>query len=149
MAETGLSLEVVGRLGLITLDRPKALNALTMEMIQALDPALVAWAEDPTVAAVAIRGAGERAFCAGGDVMAIWRAGQAGEPLTADFFRAEYSLNHRIATFTKPFVALIDGVTMGGGVGVSVHGSHRIAGDKTLFAMPECGIGLFPDVGRK
>jgi enoyl-CoA hydratase len=133
--------------GFITLNRPKALNALTLPMIRAVSPQLADWQEDDRVKAVVIRGAGERAFCAGGDVRAVWQAGKDGDPLTQVFFREEYHLNRLIHVFAKPYVALIDGITMGGGVGVSVHGSHRVAGDRTLLAMPEVGIGLFPDVG--
>ena len=133
--------------GTITLNRPKALNALTLDMIHRISPQLAAWQEDSTVKAVVIRGAGERAFCAGGDVRAVWEAGRQGDRMTEDFFREEYRLNRLIHTFAKPYVALIDGITMGGGVGLSVHGSHRIAGDRTMLAMPEVGIGLFPDVG--
>ncbi len=142
-----LLFEVRNGTGFITLKRPKALNALTLPMIHELTPLLMAWQEDPAVKVVVIRGAGDRAFCAGGDVRAIWDAGRAGERLTDDFFRAEYTLNRLVHVFAKPYVALIDGVTMGGGVGLSVHGSHRVAGDRTLLAMPEVGIGLFPDVG--
>lgn len=142
-----------GSLGLITLNRPKALNALTLEMIRAIDPVLTGWAADPAIQAVVIRGAGDRAFCAGGDVRAVYEAGRsniekAGPPgLTSDFFREEYLLNRRIRRFPKPFVALIDGIVMGGGIGLSVHGSHRVCTERTLAAMPETGIGLFPDVG--
>ncbi|MEQ9812563.1 MAG: enoyl-CoA hydratase/isomerase family protein [Azospirillaceae bacterium] len=142
-----------GRLGLITLNRPKALNALNLPMIEAMAPQLAAWADDDGVAAVAIRGAGEKAFCAGGDVRAVWEAGMArkrGEPagtLTADFFREEYRLNHLIHTYPKPYVALVDGISMGGGMGLSMHGSHRVVSERLMFAMPETGIGLFPDVG--
>ncbi|ACI98752.1 enoyl-CoA hydratase/isomerase family protein [Rhodospirillum centenum] len=145
--------ETRGPLGLVTLNRPKALNALTLGMIRVLDPQLQAWARDPAVTAVLIRGAGDRAFCAGGDVRAVhddglaWKKGESDGALTRDFFREEYILNHRIKRFPKPFVALLDGITMGGGVGLSVHGSHRVVTEKTLFAMPETGIGLFPDVG--
>lgn len=136
-----------GGLGLVTLERPKALNALTLPMCTALDEQLEAWSRDAAIRTIAIEGEGERAFCAGGDVRTIWEAGRRGDPLTADFFRAEYRLNRRIRTCGKPYVALIDGITMGGGVGVSVHGSHRIASERTMIAMPETGIGLFPDVG--
>jgi enoyl-CoA hydratase len=136
-----------GGLGVITLNRPRALNALTLAMIAAMDRRLAAWAADPAIAAVVIRGAGERAFCAGGDVRAIWQARRDGDPLTRDFFHAEYRLNRRIKVFPKPYVALIDGIAMGGGVGVSVHGSHRVATERTVVAMPETRIGIFPDVG--
>jgi len=145
--EADILFEVRGGLGVVTLNRPKALNALTLEMCTAFDRQLAAWAGDPAVRAVVVEGRGERAFCAGGDVRAVWRAGKDGEPLTADFFRVEYRLNRRIKTFAKPYIALIDGVTMGGGVGISVHGPFRVASERTLFAMPETSIGLFPDVG--
>lgn len=145
--EPEILFEKSGHAGLITLNRPKALNALTLEMIRALQPRLDEWAADPSVGAVAIRGAGEKAFCAGGDVRAIWQAGKEGGALTREFFYDEYRLNRTIHHFPKPFVALIDGVCMGGGVGLSVHGSHRVAGGRTLLAMPETAIGLFPDVG--
>ncbi len=132
----------------VVLNRPKALNALSFEMAKRFDARLAAWAEDPTVRLVVIEGAGERAFCAGGDIRELYQSmGDPASTLAADFYRVEYRLNHRIFAFRKPYVALIDGVVMGGGVGVSVHGSHRVVGDKLLFAMPETGIGLFPDVG--
>ncbi len=137
-----------GPLALITLNRPKALNALTLEMMTALDPRLDAWEADPSVAAVVIRGAGERAFCAGGDIRALYDSRAEGNrAYRADFYREEYTQNRRIFRFKKPYLALVDGIAMGGGVGLSVHGSHRVATERTLFAMPETGIGLFPDVG--
>ncbi|MBB6250246.1 enoyl-CoA hydratase/isomerase family protein [Nitrospirillum iridis] len=144
---------VRGAIGHILLNRPKALNALTLDMIRAIDPQLAAWARDPAVKAVVIQGAGDRAFCAGGDVRAVWDSGKAllrGEgdgAVARDFFREEYRLNRRIKRYPKPYVALLDGITMGGGVGLSVHGSHRVTTEKTMLAMPETGIGLFPDVG--
>ena len=137
-----------GGLGLITLNRPKALNALTLEMIGEMHPRLDAWAADPSVKAVAVQGAGDRAFCAGGDILHIYHGREDGRnPFGEAFFRAEYALNRRVKTYPKPYVALMDGVTMGGGVGLSVHGSHRVVSERCLFAMPETGIGLFPDVG--
>ncbi len=145
--------EVRGPIGLITLNRPKALNALTLGMIRTIDPVLKSWAADPGVKAVVIRGAGDRAFCAGGDVRAVYddglamKRGEGDGALTRDFFREEYRLNRRIKRFPKPFIAILDGITMGGGVGLSIHGSHRVTTEKTLFAMPETAIGLFPDVG--
>ncbi|HYC03257.1 MAG TPA: enoyl-CoA hydratase/isomerase family protein [Azospirillaceae bacterium] len=145
--------EVRGGIGLITLNRPKALNALTLEMIRHIHPKLDQWAVDPGVKVVVIRGAGDRAFCAGGDIRAIydaglaWKRGEGDASAAHDFFRGEYRLNRRIKTFPKPYVALLDGIFMGGGVGLSVHGSHRVVTPKSLFAMPETGIGLFPDVG--
>lgn len=142
-----IAFERRGGLGVVILNRPQALNALTLPMCTALDEQLEAWARDRTVQVILIKGEGDRAFCAGGDVRAIWEAGRRGDPLTADFFRAEYRLNRRIRTCPKPYIALIDGITMGGGVGVSIHGSHRVASERTVIAMPETGIGLFPDVG--
>jgi enoyl-CoA hydratase len=139
--------DVRGRTGVIALNRPRALNSLTLGMVEAMDARLTAWATDPRVDAVVVRGEGGRAFCAGGDVRAVWQAGKDGDPLTRDFFRAEYRLNRRIKVFRKPYVALIDGITMGGGVGISVHGSERVATERTIFAMPETRIGLFPDIG--
>ncbi len=140
--------EASGGVGLVTLNRPQALNALTLGMVRALDKQLRAWMGDPNVRCVLIQGAGDRAFCAGGDIRALYDSGKSKSgTLTADFYREEYRLNRLIKRYPKPYVALIDGVVMGGGVGVSVHGSHRIATERTLFAMPETGIGLFPDVG--
>jgi enoyl-CoA hydratase len=136
-----------GAVGLATLNRPAALNALTLGMVRAYARQLDRWEKDEALGAVVLRGAGGRAFCAGGDVLAIHDAGRAGDRMTRDFFREEYALDYRISRLRVPHVALIDGVTMGGGVGLSVHGSHRVATEKTLFAMPETGIGLFPDVG--
>ena len=136
-----------GDLAEVILTRPKALNALTKNMIDLFDPYLVAWASNPAVKAVAISGDGDKAFCAGGDVRSVWDSGRDGGDLTRSFFQAEYTLNRRIRTFPKPYIALVDGITMGGGVGVSVHGDIRIAGDRTMMAMPEMGIGFFTDVG--
>lgn len=136
-----------GAIGLITLNRPKALNALTHAMCVEMKPQLDAWAGDATVRSVVIRGAGERAFCAGGDIRALYESGKAGTPYALDFYRDEYILDATIKHFPKPYIALIHGIVMGGGVGVSVHGSHRVAGEAAMFAMPETGIGLFPDVG--
>ena len=141
-------LERRGGLAVVTLNRPKALNTLTLDMYRRLDPDLVVWSTDPTVHAVLIRGAGERAFCAGGDVRAIYEAGRGKtQGLTADFFREEYCLIERVYRFPKPYIALLAGITMGGGAGVSIHGSHRVATERFLFAMPETAIGLFPDIG--
>ncbi len=137
-----------GTMGRITLNRPQALNALTHEMCRAIHQCLARWAVDDAVRLVVIDGAGERAFCAGGDVRALYRLRQAGrEGELIAFYRDEYRLNAFIKRYPKPYVALIDGIAMGGGVGVSVHGSHRVATERTVFAMPETGIGLFPDVG--
>jgi enoyl-CoA hydratase len=139
--------ETVGRAGLVTLNRPKALNALSHTMVKALAEALAAWANDPRIERVVIRGAGERAFCAGGDIRAVYELGKAGSPHQTDFFADEYRLNTAIKRYPKPYVALVDGISMGGGVGVSAHGSHIVASEKIMFAMPETGIGFFPDVG--
>jgi len=137
-----------GAAGLITLNRPQALNAVTHEMVLALRAQLDGWAEDPAITRVVIQAAGERAFSAGGDIRALSDLGQAGRQAEAlQFWRDEYPLNLVIKDYRKPYVALIDGLVMGGGVGVSVHGSHRVAGDRFQFAMPEVGIGFFPDVG--
>jgi enoyl-CoA hydratase len=137
---------VRGRLGHITLNRPKALNALTHDMCLRLDAQMQRWATDPRVETVVITGAGDRAFCAGGDVVTLQKSGSA-HPLTRDFFWDEYRLNRRMFRYPKPYVAILNGVTMGGGVGVSAPARLRIATEKTLYAMPETAIGLFPDVG--
>jgi len=134
--------DTVGRAGVVTLNRPTALNALSEPMIHAMGEALAEWARDDAIHRVAIRAEG-KAFCAGGDVRDV-HARRAG---ALDFFAAEYRNNHRIGAFAKPVVALIDGICMGGGVGISAHGSHRVASERLVFAMPETGIGLFPDVG--
>jgi enoyl-CoA hydratase len=131
----------------ITLNRPHALNALTMDMVDALYGQLADWADDDSVRMVVIRGAGERAFCAGGDVRAVCEARGQPNGLTVNFFRTEYRMNRMIHHYPKPYVALMHGVTMGGGVGLSVHGGHRVVTEQTMLAMPETGIGLFPDVG--
>ena len=136
-----------GDVGRITLNRPKALNALTLDMVMAMQEALLAWRNDDSVKAVIVDGEGEKAFCAGGDIRLLVESGKAGDGQAWKFWDEEYRLNTLIEEYPKPYVALIDGITMGGGVGVSIHGSHRVAGDKTLFAMPETGIGFHPDVG--
>ncbi|MGE0565258.1 MAG: enoyl-CoA hydratase/isomerase family protein [Pseudolabrys sp.] len=137
-----------GAAGLVTLNRPQALGAVTHGMVLALRAQLDAWADDPAVTRVVVTSAPGRAFSAGGDIRALYELGKAGNQDEAlQFWRDEYPLNAVIKTYRKPYVALIDGIVMGGGVGVSVHGSHRVAGDNYLFAMPEVGIGFFPDVG--
>jgi enoyl-CoA hydratase len=139
-----------GAVATVTLNRPRALNAFTLGMYRRFDPMLRVWADDPGVRAVLVRGAGERAFCAGGDVRAVYEAGRgiAGpRDLISVFFREEYALIRRVHIYPKPYLAIIDGITMGGGAGISVNGAYRIATEKTLLAMPETGIGLFPDVG--
>jgi enoyl-CoA hydratase len=138
---------VTGALGRITLDRPAALNALTLGMVTAIQRALVDWREDARVRAVVVDGAGDRAFCAGGDIRLLYESGRADDDRAETFWREEYRLNQLIKRYPKPYVALIDGITMGGGMGLSVHGSFRVAGDRTLVAMPETGIGFYPDIG--
>ncbi len=137
-----------GRIGHLLLNRPKALNALDIGMIRGLADALDAWRDDPAVHAVVIEGAGGRAFCAGGDIRAARAAAVAGRhDEVATFFTEEYALNQAIADYPKPYIALIDGICMGGGIGVSVHGHARVVTDAAVFAMPETGIALFPDIG--
>jgi len=136
-----------GALGLITLNRPKALNALTHGMCVSMKTQLDTWSQDDAVKAVAVRGAGDRAFCAGGDIRALYESGKGGTPYALNFYRDEYVLDAAIKQYSKPYIALIHGIDMGGGVGVSVNGKYRVAGETMVFAMPETGIGLFPDVG--
>ncbi|CAH1679152.1 Enoyl-CoA hydratase [Hyphomicrobiales bacterium] len=131
----------------IRLNRPKALNSLTLEMVEIVTAALDRAGRDDAVGLVVIDGAGERGFCAGGDIRAVSDSGRAGDGLAEAFWRAEYAVNARIAAFPKPYVAFMDGITMGGGVGLSAHGSHRIVTERTRLAMPETGIGFIPDVG--
>jgi len=146
--ETTVRAERRGRVGRIVLDRPKALNALDHAMILAIGRALDSWRDDPSVHAVVIEGAGGRAFCAGGDIREGRRMALAGDRDAIEaYFRDEYGLNAAIAAYPKPYVALIDGICMGGGCGVSVHGAYRVASEQALFAMPETAIGLFPDIG--
>ena len=148
MAISDIICERRGAAGFVLLNRPQALNALNHDMVLGLDAALAAWAHDPAIERVVISGAGGRAFCAGGDIRLLYELGVAGRfAEQLDFYRDEYRLNQRIARYPKPYVALLDGFVMGGGVGVSIHGSHRIAGDRLAFAMPEVSIGFFPDVG--
>jgi enoyl-CoA hydratase len=137
-----------GRVGRILLNRPKALNALNLAMIRACTKALKAWQDDPHVHAVVIEGAGERAFCAGGDIRVLRDGQVSGDRASVDeFFREEYALNLLIATYPKPYIALIDGICMGGGIGMSVHAPYRVASEHAMFAMPETAIGFFPDIG--
>jgi enoyl-CoA hydratase len=147
MSEPEILFERRGAAGLITLNRPKALNALNLNMVSAMRAQLKIWAADPAVNCVVIRGAGERAFCAGGDIRAIAKAGLEGNSYGIDFWREEYILNSEIKHYAKPFIALIHGICMGGGIGVSVHGAYRLTDPAALFAMPETGIGFFPDIG--
>ena len=131
----------------ITLNRPRALNALTHTMVRAVDEALALAADDDAVTAVVIGGAGGRGLCAGGDIRSIYEDARAGRRASVDFWRDEYRLNARIARFPKPYVALMDGIVMGGGVGVSAHGDVRVVTERSRVAMPETGIGFVPDVG--
>ncbi len=143
-----LRIDDADRVRRLTLNRPQALNALTLTMVREMRRALDAWEKDASVTRVVVQGAGEKAFCAGGDIRQLTedlKAGKREEALA--FWREEYELNIRIKRYAKPYVVLIDGIVMGGGVGVSLHGSLRIAGDRYAFAMPEVGIGFFPDVG--
>lgn len=139
--------------GVITLNRPKVLNALTVNMFQQMNKKMTAWATDPAIKAVVIKGAGARAFCAGGDIKAVaqealaMREGKSDGALTRDIFREEYILNHMIFTYPKPYVSLIRGIVMGGGMGLSAHGRYRVVTEDVTFAMPETAIGFFPDVG--
>jgi enoyl-CoA hydratase len=138
---------VEGRVGRITLNRPGALHALTTAMCKAMIQALVGWRDDETVQAVLIDHSGERGFCAGGDIRMLADSGAGDGAQAREFFFTEYRLNHLLFTYDKPVVAVMDGVTMGGGVGISMPARFRIATERTTFAMPETGIGLFPDVG--
>ena len=143
--------EVRGKLGMITLNRPKALNALSLGMVRDLLATLLAWQKDPAVLGVAIRGSNKDgvfgAFCAGGDIRFLHGAGSNGNPQLEDFFTEEYALNHLIHTLGKPYIAFMDGIVMGGGMGISQGGTLRIVTERTKMAMPETAIGLFPDVG--
>lgn len=143
--------EVRGRIGCITLNRPRALNALSLEMVRELMAALLQWQDDPQVLAVALRGSNKEgvfgALCAGGDIRFLHQAGSSGNPQLEDFFTEEYALNHLIHQYPKPYIAFMDGIVMGGGMGISQGASARIVTERTKMAMPETAIGLFPDVG--
>jgi enoyl-CoA hydratase len=145
-SEPSILCERRGALGLVTLNRPASLNALTHDMVRVLAAQLEAWAGDSTILAVAIRGTGERAFCAGADIRALYHAKLAGGDAAA-FLRDEYRLNAAIAAYPKPYVALLNGIVMGGGAGLSLHGRYRLAAADLDFAMPETGIGFVVDVG--
>jgi enoyl-CoA hydratase len=139
--------EVEGNVGLITLNRPKAINSLNQQMVDALSTILTGWAEDDAVRAVVLSGAGERGLCAGGDVVSIYHSARKDGVEARRFWRDEYLLNAQISDFAKPYVALMDGIVMGGGVGVSAHANTRVVTDTSKIAMPEVGIGFIPDVG--
>jgi len=149
--ESHVIAEVRGRVGCITLNRPKALNALSLGMIRDITAALIAWRDDLHVLAVVVRGMGKDgpfgSFCAGGDIRFFHQAALAGNPELEDFFTEEYALNHLVHTYPKPYIALMDGIVMGGGMGISQGASLRIVTERSKLAMPETGIGLFPDVG--
>ncbi|MCL4141242.1 UNVERIFIED_CONTAM: hypothetical protein GTU68_043235 [Idotea baltica] len=147
MTETSVVVSRVGHLGRLHLNRPNALNSLTLEMVRLLQAGLSEFEDDGDIASVLISGEGARALCAGGDIIALFNAADGNEAEAITFWTEEYDLNARIASYPKPYIAFMDGITMGGGVGVSVHGSHRVVTERTKFAMPEAGIGLFPDVG--
>jgi enoyl-CoA hydratase/carnithine racemase len=137
-----------GRVGRILLNRPRVLNTLTLDMVRTFTGALHDFADDPHVHAVVVEGAGDRAFCAGGDIRALRDGQLSGDRTQVEaFFREEYDLNLTISTYPKPHIALIDGICMGGGIGVSVHGPYRVATEHAMFAMPETAIGFFPDIG--
>ncbi len=148
MSEAEIAWEKIGRAGVITLARPRALNALSFDMIAAMRRALDAFAQDPEVRSVVVRSASATAFCAGADIKRVAELGKAGDHAEQlAFLSMEYCNCHRIKFYPKPYVALIDGIIMGGGSGIAVNGAHRVVGERVSFAMPEVGIGFFPDVG--
>jgi enoyl-CoA hydratase len=136
-----------GALRRLTLNRPKALNAVTLSMSVTMAEMMRTWATDPTVGVVMLDGAGDRGFCAGGDIRAIYDAAKSGDPLPQKFWAVEYHLNVMIARYRKPVVAIMDGVVMGGGIGLAGHAAHRVVTERSAVAMPEVGIGFFPDIG--
>jgi enoyl-CoA hydratase/carnithine racemase len=147
-AEEGdLITRIEGSVGVIRLNRPKAINAVTLEMFRDIEKALDRFEADPAIGVVLLEGAGERGLCAGGDIRALWESSKVHGDLGKILWREEYILNARIKKFPKPYVAFMDGIVMGGGVGLSAHASHRIVTDRTKLAMPEVGLGFFPDVG--
>jgi enoyl-CoA hydratase len=146
-AEPDLIVRREGAAGIIRLNRPKAINAVTLEMFRDVEKALDAFEADPEVAVILLEGAGERGLCAGGDIRALWESSKVKGDLGKILWREEYILNARIKKFAKPYVAFMDGIVMGGGVGLSAHSSHRVVTEKTKLAMPEVGLGFFPDVG--
>jgi enoyl-CoA hydratase len=147
VAEPDLIARREGSAGIIRLNRPKAINAITLEMFRDVDKALDAFEADPAVAVIVLEGAGERGLCAGGDIRALWESSKVAGDLGKILWREEYILNARIKKFPKPYVAFMDGIVMGGGVGLSAHSSHRVVTERTKLAMPEVGLGFFPDVG--
>ncbi|HEY1383718.1 MAG TPA: enoyl-CoA hydratase/isomerase family protein [Dongiaceae bacterium] len=145
---TDVLFEVADGVGKATLNRPQALNALTLDMIRALDEKLAEWAADKAIRAVMIHGAGDKAFCAGGDIRALYDARNSGDTtLLREFFWHEYRLDYRIATYPKQMIAVMDGLTMGGGAGIGLNAPIRVASERVVFSLPECAIGLYPDIG--
>lgn len=144
--EAEVLFETKNSTGIITLNRPKALNALSLNMVRLVQPQLETWKSEG-LKLIVMKGAGGKAFCAGGDIRSLTESVASGGTVHEEFFKEEYILDHALASLPMPYVAIIDGITMGGGVGLSVHGKFRLATEKTLFAMPETGIGLIPDVG--
>jgi enoyl-CoA hydratase len=151
VADTAAQGEVIARregsAGIVRLNRPKAINALTLGMVRAMTAALDEFEADPGVSLVLVEGAGERGLCAGGDIRGLYESARAGGDLGPVFWREEYILNARIPDYSKPYVAYMNGLVMGGGVGLAAHGAHRIVTEKTMLGMPEAGLGFFPDVG--
>jgi enoyl-CoA hydratase len=147
VAEGDLIARKEGFAGIIRLNRPKAINAVTLEMFRYIDKALDRFEADPAVAVILLEGAGDRGLCAGGDIRALWESSKVRGDLGKTLWREEYILNARIAKFAKPYIAFMDGIVMGGGVGLSAHSSHRVVTERTKLAMPEVGLGFFPDVG--
>src|SRR5213076_2210124 len=145
--EGDLIARVEGAAGVIRLNRPKAINAVTLEMFRDVDKALDVFEADPEVSVILLEGAGERGLCAGGDIRALFESSKVRGDLGKILWREEYILNARIAKFPKPYVAFMDGIVMGGGVGLSAHSRHRVVTERTKLAMPEVGLGFFPDVG--
>src|SRR5215475_12681148 len=146
-AEPDLIAQREGSAGIIRLNRPKAINAVTLEMFRDIDKALDRFEADPAIAVIVLEGAGERGLCAGGDIRSLWESSKVSGDLGKVLWREEYILNARIKEFPKPYVAFMDGIVMGGGVGLSAHSSHRVVTERTRLAMPEVGLGFFPDVG--
>jgi enoyl-CoA hydratase len=145
--EGDLIARIEGSVGVIRLNRPKAINAVTLEMFRDIEKALDRFEADPALSMILLEGAGERGLCAGGDIRALWESSKVNGDLGKILWREEYILNARIKKFPKPYVAFMDGIVMGGGVGLSAHASHRVVTDRTKLAMPEVGLGFFPDVG--
>lgn len=143
-----IHIRTIGKAGRITLTRPQALNAMTYEMCMSIGQALNEWEADDSISIIVIDAEGSKSFCAGGDIADLYKTGKAGDfTYGQKFWADEYRINAKIKNYPKPYIAIMDGIVMGGGVGISAHGSHRIVTENTMFAMPECGIGLVPDVG--